>query len=147
MTIPVAATVDLFTIGYGGRPPAELCAVLTAAGVATVVDCRLRPDRASLGAYVRSADPAKGIAGLLDRAGLAYVSLPELGNPFRDDPDWSRRYRLLLDGAAAVLTERLNTVAGPIALLCAERAVVDCHRLPLAEHLVGTGRYRLAAHL
>jgi uncharacterized protein (DUF488 family) len=77
----------LFTIGYGGRAPADLCAALGDAGVATVVDCRARPDRSSMGAFVKAADPAKGIDGLLARAGIAYVSLPELGNPFRDDPD------------------------------------------------------------
>jgi uncharacterized protein (DUF488 family) len=138
---------DLFTIGYGGRAPDDLCAALVAAGVVTVVDCRARPDRSSMGAFVKAADPAKGIEGLLGRAGLAYVSLPELGNPFRDDPDWRRRYRALLDGAVGVLTERLEGLAGPLALLCAERAVADCHRGPLADALVARGAHRLQGHL
>jgi uncharacterized protein (DUF488 family) len=142
-----AGAVDLFTIGYGGRAPEDLCRVLVDAGVRTVVDCRARPDRASMGAYVRAADPAKGIEGLLGRAGLAYVSRPELGNPFRDDPDWRRRYAELLAGAAGVLTERLEGVAGPLALLCAERSVADCHRGPLADALVARGHHRLVAHL
>jgi uncharacterized protein (DUF488 family) len=137
----------LFTIGYGGRAPDDLCATLVAAGVATVVDCRARPDRSSMGAFVKAADPAKGIEGLLARAGLAYVSLPELGNPFRDDPDWRRRYDRLLEGAADVLTERVHGLAGPLALLCAERSVDACHRGPLADALVARGRHHLVAHL
>jgi uncharacterized protein (DUF488 family) len=140
-------TTDLFTVGYGGRSPDELVAVLRGAGVVTVVDCRARPDRSSMGAFVLAVDPAKGIAGLLARAGLGYVSLPELGNPFRDDEDWPRRYRLLLDGALGVLTERLAGIPGPLALLCAERAVERCHRGPLADALVAAGGHRLVAHL
>jgi uncharacterized protein (DUF488 family) len=139
--------IQLFTIGYGGRAPDDLCRALVEAGVATVVDCRARPDRSSMGAYVKAADPAKGIEGLLGRAGVAYVSLPELGNPFRDDPDWRRRYGLLLDGAAGVLTERVPGRVGPLALLCAERDVADCHRGPLADALVAQGGYHLVAHL
>jgi uncharacterized protein (DUF488 family) len=138
---------DLFTIGYGGRAPDDLCRVLADAGVVTVVDCRARPDRSSMGSYVLAADPAKGIVGLLSRAGLAYVSLPELGNPWRDDPDWRRRYEALLEGAGDVLTERLHGIAGPLALLCAERDVAACHRGPLADALAATGRYRVIAHL
>ncbi len=141
------ALTALFTIGYGGRAPEDLCATLVAAEVVTVVDCRARPDRSSMGAFVKAADPAKGIQGLLGRAGLGYVSRPELGNPFRDDPDWRRRYGRLLEGAAGVLTERLLGVAGPLALLCAERSVADCHRGPLADALVAQGGYRLVAHL
>ena len=121
--------------------------MLVAAGVTTVVDCRARPDRSSMGAFVRAADPAKGIEALLGRAGLAYVSLPELGNPFRDDPDWRRRYEALLAGAGDVLTERVHGIPGPLALLCAERDVGQCHRGPLADALTARGGYRLVEHL
>jgi hypothetical protein len=40
----------VFTIGYGGRPPTEFCGMFAAAGVRTVADIRMRPDRASMGA-------------------------------------------------------------------------------------------------
>jgi hypothetical protein len=35
--------------------------------------------------------PDKGIERLLAEAGIRYLSLPELGNPFRSAPDWKER--------------------------------------------------------
>jgi len=61
--------------------------------VKTVIDVRLRPDKASLGSYAKSREPDKGIAGLLAKAGIGYLSLPELGNLFLEYDDWQTRYR------------------------------------------------------
>ena len=52
------------------------------------VDVRLRPDRASMGTYVRAKTPDKGIEAWLGAAGIGYVSLIELGNVFLDFDDW-----------------------------------------------------------
>ncbi len=124
-----------FTIGYGGRSPDEFTRLLTAHGVATVVDVRLRPDRASMGCYVAAKDADKGIAGLLARAGVGYVSLPELGNLFLGYPDSLARYAAFLDRAAPLLFDRLAGLPEPVCLLCAEKRVADCHRLAVADHL------------
>ena len=78
----------IFTLGYGGRTPDDLQQRLCAAGVRTVVDVRLRPDRASLGIFVKAKSPDKGIQRLLTSAGIAYCSLPELGNVFLEYEDW-----------------------------------------------------------
>lgn len=130
----------LFTIGYGGRAPAALVEALRAGGVATVIDVRLRPDRASLGSYARARSPDKGLEALLAGAGLGYASFVELGNPFVDQADWAGRYRRLLDAAGPVLVERLlaSALPRPWALLCAERDHRECHRAPLAELLART---------
>ncbi|HEY1189691.1 MAG TPA: DUF488 family protein, partial [Gemmata sp.] len=85
-----------FTIGYGGRKPDEFTKLLTSAGVKTLVDVRLRPDKASVGSYAKAKEPEKGIAGLLTKAGVGYVSLPELGNLFLDFDDWPMRYERFL---------------------------------------------------
>ncbi|HEX4607767.1 MAG TPA: DUF488 domain-containing protein [Urbifossiella sp.] len=127
-----------FTIGYGGRTPDEFTRLLTAHGVATVVDVRLRPDKASMGSYALAKDADKGIAGLLGRAGVGYLSLPELGNLFLAYPDWPTRYADFLDRAGPLLFDRLVEIPGPVSLLCAEKRVAECHRRAVADYLTRT---------
>jgi uncharacterized protein (DUF488 family) len=124
-----------FTIGYGGRLPDEFARLLAAHGVRTVVDVRLRPDKATMGSYAKARDSGKGIAGLLARAGIGYVSLAELGNVFLDYDDWSERYERYLASAGPLLFDRLADVPEPICLLCAEKRVSECHRRHIAEYL------------
>lgn len=129
----------LFTIGYGGRTPDDLIQRLTAAGVRTVADVRLRPDRASMGVYARAKTPDKGIERLFTSAGITYRSLPELGNVFLDYEDWRERYVALLQCAGHLLVNRLDALEPPVCLLCADRRVADCHRLHIAEFLATRG--------
>lgn len=124
-----------FTIGYGGRKPEEFTRLLAAHGVKTIVDVRLRPDKSALGSYAKAKDAEKGIAALLARAGIGYVSLPELGNLFLDYDDWPVRYEKFLEAAGPLLFERFTPVPGPICLLCAEKNVSECHRRHLASYL------------
>jgi uncharacterized protein (DUF488 family) len=124
-----------FTIGYGGRKPDDFTKLLTDAGVKTLIDVRLRPDRASMGSYAKAKEPDKGIAGLLAKAGVGYVSLPELGNLFLDFDDWPERYGKFLELAGPLLFDRLEGVAGPVCLMCAEKRVCECHRRHIAEYL------------
>ena len=92
----------IYAIGYGGRAPAELIELLRNHGVRTVVDVRLRPDRASMGCYALAKSPEKGIQGLLARAGIGYVGGVQLGNIFLNHDDWATRYEELLDKAGAL---------------------------------------------
>jgi uncharacterized protein (DUF488 family) len=129
----------VYTIGYGGRKPEELVDLLRSQGVATVVDVRLRPDRASMGAYVQAKSSDKGIERLLGSAGIGYVWLAELGNVFLGQEDWAERYARLIERAGDLLTERLGDVKRPFCLLCAEKRMGDCHRRIIADHLTSRG--------
>lgn len=80
--------------------------------VRTVVDLRLRPDRACMGVWVKASTPDKGIERWLGDAAIGYRSLIELGNLFLDFDDWRERYRKLLAGAGALLR-----TAGPAGAL------------------------------
>ena len=127
--------MTLFTIGYGGRGNDEFVALLRTNGVATLVDIRLRPDRASMGIWVKAKTADKGIESWLAAAGIGYRAIVELGNVFLDFPDWQTRYRRLLDAAGPLLTERLADITGPICLMCAEKRAEECHRRLVAEFL------------
>jgi len=131
--------MHLYTIGYGGRNPQEFVKLLQQNGIKTIVDVRLKPDRASMGAYVMAKDPARGIQNLLNSGNIKYVSLVELGNIFLGYEDWRERYRLLLEKAGDLLIEKLEEIEGPLCLLCAEKKVADCHRLQIAEYLKQKG--------
>jgi uncharacterized protein (DUF488 family) len=127
-----------FTAGYGGRKPDEFAKLLADHGVRTVVDVRLRPDRASMGAFAKAKEADKGIAGLLAKAGVGYVSLPELGNLFLDYPDWPTRYAEFLERAGPLLFDRIGDVPGPVCLTCAEKKLAECHRRHVAAYLERT---------
>jgi uncharacterized protein (DUF488 family) len=127
--------MKLFTIGYGGRTMTDFLALLSDAGVQTVVDVRLRPDRASMGIWVKAKTADKGIEKTLHDAGIGYRSLIELGNIFLDCGNCQDRYRQLLDAAGELLISRLEGVPEPFCLLCAEKLVADCHRGLVADYL------------
>jgi uncharacterized protein (DUF488 family) len=128
--------MKFYTIGYGGRAPQEFLEMLLAKDVKTVVDVRLRPDRARQGTWVKAGNPDKGIEKLLTEAGIGYVSLIELGNLFLEYTDWETRYQTLLDRTGDLLTERLSSIPAPFCLLCAEKKAADCHRRLIADFLV-----------
>jgi uncharacterized protein (DUF488 family) len=125
-----------YTIGYGGRRPEEFVDLLVGRGVRAVADVRIRPDRASMGAYALAKSSDKGIEKLLGDRGIAYQSILELGNLFRDREDWQVPYRALFDRTGDLLVGRLEGLPQPFCLMCAEKRVAECHRLVIANFLV-----------
>jgi uncharacterized protein (DUF488 family) len=134
----IGLSMKFYTIGYGGRAPAEFASLLVLHAIRSVADVRIRPDRASMGTYVKARSPDKGIEKLLNDRGIAYRSILELGNLFRDLEDWRPSYRMLFERAGDLLIERLGDLPQPFCLLCAEKRVAECHRLVIAEFLVAT---------
>ena len=67
-----------------------------------------------MGSYAKAKDPEKGIAGLLAKAGIGYVSLPELGNLFLEYDDWPERY------------ERFLAAAGPLSSTASRTCPARC---------------------
>ena len=124
---------------FGLRPPAEFVRLLTEAGVRTVADVRLRPDRSSMGSYRYTGRPATGIEKLLADAGVGYTSLPELGNLFLGFDDSLARYAEFFERSADLLVGRLLGLPGPVCLLCAEKRVDECHRKAIADYLAAQG--------
>lgn len=136
-----------YTIGYGGRIPKDFIEILRANKVKALADVRLRPDRSSMGSYVKAKTRDKGIEALLSGADIEYRSFVELGNIFWEYPDWKERYRILLERAGDILVERLlQEPQEPFCLLCAEKREEDCHRRLIAEYLARNG-HDLVAHL
>ena len=127
--------MQVYTIGYGGRTREEFIRLLHVNNVRTIVDIRLRPDRASMGLWVKAKTPDRGIEKLLADASIGYRHISELGNVFLDCEDWRERYRSLFDRAGDLLTSRLASIDGPLCLLCAEKRVAQCHRLLVADYL------------
>jgi uncharacterized protein (DUF488 family) len=127
--------MKLFTIGYGGRSRDDFLGLLMKNGVRTVVDVRLRPDRASMGIWVKAKTSDKGIERMLTDVGIGYMSLIELGNVFLAFSDWQERYRQLLDVAGELLMTRLANLPEPLCLLCAEKLSSECHRQEIAAYL------------
>ena len=131
--------MKFFSIGYGGRSPQGFLDRLREKGVRAVVDVRLRPDRSSMGTYVKAKNPDKGIVRLFKDAGIQYFSFVELGNIFLDCDDWKDRYQKLLKQAGDLLIDRLQQVPGPFCLMCAEKHAAQCHRHLIAEYLCQEG--------
>ena len=107
--------MKFYTIGYGGRLPEEFVGLLALHGIRAIADVRIRPDRASMGAYTRARTHDKGIERLLAGQGISYHPILELGNVFFDLEDWRAPYRELLRRSGDLLVARLLEI--PCALL------------------------------
>ena len=131
--------MKFYTIGYGGRKPKDFLDILKEKGIKAVVDVRLKPNRASMGTYIKAKTEDKGIQHPLAEGGFEYFSLAELGNRFLGQEDWREQYRELLDKDGDLLIERLFTVPTPFCLMSAEKSSAQCHRREISDYLAKKG--------
>ncbi len=126
----------VISVGYGGRRIGDFVSLLLDHGVRVLVDVRLSP---------RSRVPGfagQSLARRLGEAGIAYRHEPELGNPEDNreamrsgDPTGTARFRTLLAhrGSNALSGLLADAMKGPVAILCAERDELRCHRKVVIE--------------
>lgn len=127
------------TVGYEGRSLDELLKVMRGDGATLLVDVRLTPVSRKVGLSKRRLSEA------LERSGIAYRHMPELGNP-KDNRDSLRagcpaaagRFRDLLHeepGRDALRELGVLSEQQRVMLLCYERDATTCHRSLVAEEL------------
>jgi uncharacterized protein (DUF488 family) len=136
----------LYTLGHSDRTRAELLMLLREAGVATLVDVRARPgstrhpqfDQTALRMAVEEAGmtyhwAGRQLGGLrAGRPGSVHRALPEGLRGFADYMD-SEEFKRAAQQLIHMLTRE------PLAILCAERDPLHCHRSLIADYLVLQG--------
>ncbi len=140
-------TMRIFTVGYGGKKPKEFPSLLRDNGVRVLVDVRLRPNRACMGAFVKAKTATKGIQKLLAGTGIDYRHETQFAPTDeilaawmaskKKAADWER-YE---DQFIPVLEKRqVESLFDPddldrACLMCAESRPATCHRRLVAEFL------------
>jgi uncharacterized protein (DUF488 family) len=130
----------LFTIGYEKARLADVIAALKAAGVATLIDVRDRPQSRRPGFSKRQ------LAAGLEEAGIHYVGLKALGTPpegreANRKRQWETFWRIVDAKLATAEAEHALAEAAVIAaktpscLLCYEADPGICHRSRVADIL------------
>jgi uncharacterized protein (DUF488 family) len=136
--------VRVFTIGHGRRPLEELLAVLTAAGVQTVVDVRRFP-----GSRRNPQFNQPSLDAALAGAGIAYRHAEELGG-FRRGEAGAERFGCIRVAAFRNYAARMAREEWQRALadalgepapcfMCAETPWQRCHRRLISELLTARG--------
>ena len=137
--------ITLCTIGFAGKSAEEFFALLTSAGVRTVID--IRQNRiGQLSGFAKFPD----IAFLLDRvAGIGYrheaalAPTPEILKAYRESRDWpgyEATFLGLMKERGVPEQIKAAGFAGVAALLCSEPGPEKCHRRLVAELLANYWR-------
>ncbi|MGH7092215.1 MAG: DUF488 family protein [Stellaceae bacterium] len=140
--------MDLCTIGYEKARQADVIAALGAAGVATVIDVRDRPQSRRPG-FSKSQ-----LSAALEAAGIRYVGLRALGTPPEGREanrrrDWERFWRIVDERLATAEAEHALgeaasfAAAAPSCLLCYEADWRICHRSRVADILAARHGFTL----
>jgi uncharacterized protein (DUF488 family) len=144
--------MKFYTIGYGGKMPDDFTRLLKKYGIKSIVDVRLRPDKATFGVYKKAKTADKGIQKVLKELEIQYFSLVELGNIFMEDHNWLRKYPKLLENSGDLLLRRffesiLPKLQQPFCLFCAENDYLNCHRKLLADFIISKKPELLVEHI
>jgi uncharacterized protein (DUF488 family) len=139
---PAPETPTIFTIGHSNHPINTFIDMLKAAEIDAVADVRSVPYSKRHPQYRKDE-----LAARLKGEGIAYVFLGKELGARPDDPDCYVDGRVVYDRIAATATfeEGLRRVEEGasrlrIALMCAEREPLDCHRtLLVSRHLIRRG--------
>lgn len=137
----------LYTVGHSQRSLDDLLAVLRAAGIATLVDVRRRPQSLRHPQFdedsLRSAAATAGMQYHWAGRQLGGQRAPHADSPHRAlADDGLRGYADYMDqDAFAKAATQLAGLAGraPTAILCAEREPLHCHRSLIADYLTLQG--------
>jgi uncharacterized protein (DUF488 family) len=136
----------LWTIGHGNRSIEELIAMLTEAGIATLVDVRARPHSTRHPQFnEESLREASGQANIVYHwAGrhLGGKRAPQLNSPHSALDEGRRGFadHMGTEVFQRAVSQVVNLAArGPTAMLCAERDPQQCHRALIADYLLLQG--------
>jgi uncharacterized protein (DUF488 family) len=153
----------LWTVGHSTHPIDEFLEILRAHGITRIADIRRFPGSRKYPQYGRVE-----LASSLEKAGIAYTWMPELGGrrtPRPDSPHGALRnasfrgYADYMDTPEfAEAAERLATLArrDRVAIMCAEAVWWRCHRSMVADyfkardwtvlHILGSGKAKEHAY-
>ena len=134
----------LYTIGFTRKTAEEFFALLTGAGVETLVDIRLH-NRSQLAGFAKQGDLAWFAREL---AGIEYVHVPDLA-PTQELFDafkkrggsweaYERGFRQLMEERDAYASFDRELLRRSPCFLCSEPAPKHCHRRLVAEALAAT---------
>ncbi|HEX2887803.1 DUF488 domain-containing protein [Vineibacter terrae] len=142
MTDKTATPATIYSIGHSNHPIERFIALLQGAGVAAVLDVRSVPQSRHVPQFGR-----QRLQAALAAAGIDYVFLGDALGGKPKDP--AMRHEGVVDyeriAATPAFQAGLDRVATrgaqrPAALMCAEKAPLDCHRTVLvSRHLAARG--------
>jgi uncharacterized protein (DUF488 family) len=146
--------MNLFTLGYSRWPTQNrldrILAALREAEVTTLIDIRHSPcpsNRNPQSMYGprpwHLLDAGNGVDGHLERAGIEYIWLGELGNPRKNDPAMTVLRSHIAEAnrpwpvnrGICLLNRLVRNASNRCCLLCACKDYNACHRKLIAEAL------------
>lgn len=138
--------MQIFTVGHSTRPIEDFVALLAAHGVEQLIDIRTIPRSRTNPQFNRDTLPQT-----LQRAGIAYEHMPELGGLRHARPDspntgWRNAsfrgyadYMQTTEFAAAIAHLIEMGQGKQTAIMCAEAVPWRCHRSLVADALTARG--------